>query len=374
MPRIPILKYNSSTNSISGSESELDATTFQEKCQAFLSTLFQKPPSSEPIDWASIPSQSKWEWLEIGDIEIKEAIFSSSTKKAPGLDKLSFLIIQKAYENLKPRFNKLYKTLIREGYHPKCWKVANGVILRKGANQKRDFSKPKAYRVVSLLNCLGKVSEKILAIRLAKMSDLPDSDLLYYDQIGGRKGRSAIDTVLSLIHDIQMAKNAGNKTSILFIDIKGAFDHVLKNQMLRICIRLGLPRNLIQWIASFLSDRQIALAFDTEISLMSPLEIGIPQGSPISPILFLIYIRFLFNINIEEIRRSQTNSEVSDSEVSDSEVSDSEEGSISKVLIRKPSYIDDIGIVVSSKSLETNARYLEIIAKTIFQKGKSNVI
>ena len=108
------------------------------------------------------------------------------------------------------------------------------------------------------------------------MSDLPDSDLLYYDQIGGRKGRLAIDIVLSLIYDIQMAKNAGNKTSILFVDIKGAFDHVSKNQMLRICIRLGLLRNLIQWIASFLSDRQIALAFDTEISLMSPLEIGIP--------------------------------------------------------------------------------------------------
>jgi hypothetical protein len=78
-----------------------------------------------------------------------------------------------------PRFNRLYRALIRTGYHPRCWKLAKGVILKK--IDKKDYSMPKAYRVISLLNCLGKVSEKILAKRIATLAELPDLDLLYPD-------------------------------------------------------------------------------------------------------------------------------------------------------------------------------------------------
>ena len=82
------------------------------------------------------------------------------------------MIIQKAYLNLESRFNRLYRVLIRKGYYPRCWKIATGVVLRKSANSKRDFTRPKAYRVISLLNCLGKVSGKILARRLADVAEL----------------------------------------------------------------------------------------------------------------------------------------------------------------------------------------------------------
>jgi ribonuclease HI len=347
-PRLPILKYSSPDNPLGP---EKYAITFPEKCHAFLTTLFQTPPSSDPIDWAAIPMDSKWEWPKVRDKEVKEAIFSSSIKKAPGPDGLSFLILQKAYMSLEIRFNRLYRILIRKGYHPRCWKMAKGVILRKSANQKRDFTKPKAYRVISLLNCLGKVSEKILAKRLADLADLPGSDLLYHDQMGGRPKRSAIDTVLSLVHDIQMAKNNKEIVSVLFIDVKGAFDHVSKNQMLRICTKLGLPLCLIRWISSFLSDRRIQLAFDADTSQETSIEVGIPQGSPISPILFLIYIRFLFD-NSEEI------------------------GNQKEMLgkARYLSYMDDIGVRVSSRSLENNCRLLEIISKVLFQRGKANHI
>ena len=112
---------------------------------------------------------------------------------------------------------------------------------------------PKAYRVVSLLNCLGKISEKILAKRLADLAESPDSDLLYHDQMGSRPKKSTIDSVLSLVHDIQMARHRKKKTSTIFLNIKGAFDYIAVYQLLRIYTKLGLPRNLIKWIFSFMS-------------------------------------------------------------------------------------------------------------------------
>ena len=74
---------------------------------------------------------------------------------------------------------------------------------------------------------MGKVAEKIIAIRLSYLAE--STDLLDSNQMGGRRQKSAIDVVLSLIHDIQLAKHEKQVTSILFMDIKGAFDHVLAN-------------------------------------------------------------------------------------------------------------------------------------------------
>ena len=116
-PRLPVLKYDC----LETSREEL-AISFEDKCHAFMTTLFQKPPSSDPIDWANIPKEAKYDefWPKIRDREVRNAIFESSVKKAPGPDEISFLIIQKAYQNLEPRFNKLYRILIRKGYHPRC--------------------------------------------------------------------------------------------------------------------------------------------------------------------------------------------------------------------------------------------------------------
>src|SRR5204863_6821787 len=113
---------------------------------------------------------------KINKDEIKTAIFTSSIKKAAGPDTISFLIIQKVYHILENRFYKLYKALIKSEYHPKCWKEAIGVILKK-PNKKATIS--KLYRVISLLNYLEKVAEKIIVTRLsflAESIDLLDSD------------------------------------------------------------------------------------------------------------------------------------------------------------------------------------------------------
>src|SRR6266568_9154212 len=71
--------------------------SFEEQCKAFITTLFRKPPSTSSIEWKDYAIDSKWEWPELEKTEVKQAIFSFSKKKAPGPDKLSFEILQKAY-------------------------------------------------------------------------------------------------------------------------------------------------------------------------------------------------------------------------------------------------------------------------------------
>ena len=108
---------------------------------------------------------------------------------------------------------------------PHCWREGIGVILKKPG--KPDYSKPKAYRMITLLNCLGKVSEKIIATRLSYLGET--TGLLHPEQMGGRKKRSAIDAVMALTHDIQTVNNKGNILTCLLLDVKGAFNHVSLN-------------------------------------------------------------------------------------------------------------------------------------------------
>jgi hypothetical protein len=90
--------------------------------------------------------------------------------------------------------------LMTNSYHLKYFKKATGIILKKPQAAKppyRNYTLPKAYKVISLLNCLAKVMEKIIARRLAVMAEF--KTLLHMHQIGGRRQKSAIDAVMVLI-------------------------------------------------------------------------------------------------------------------------------------------------------------------------------
>ncbi len=330
-PILPSLTYQNANQ-------QEQAFSFKSKCQAFLTTLFPTPPQTDSPQWKNY-QESRWEWPKVSEIEIERAIFSSAKKKAPGPDKISFLILQKAYRAIPSLFHTVFKALVDSGYHPENWREAIGIALKKP--NKPDYSNPKAYRIISLLNCLAKTSEKIIATRLGYLAST--TNLLADSQIGGRVQNSALDTAMALMHEIESNQKKKEITSALFLDIKGAFDHVSRNRLLRICQKLGLPRSLCRWIFYFLSDRRIRLLFDNQTSETTQIEIGIPQGSPVSPILFLIYIRDLFQ---------------------------SQEDQNIKFL----SYLDDLKISTSSFSAEKNRKTLEKIAKSVIKSGQETYI
>jgi hypothetical protein len=158
------------------------------------------------------------------------------------------------------------------------------VTLRKAGP--RDYRLPKAYRPVALLNTLGKILEAIIATKIAWAVEehrlLPDTHL------GGRKGVS-VDHAIQLILDrVHTAWGNGRKASMLLLDVAGAYDNVSHQRLLYNMRQMGLSE-LVPWVESFLTGRSTRIRLPGHLSEAFPTSTGIPQGSPISPILFLLF-------------------------------------------------------------------------------------
>ena len=152
----------------------------------------------------------------------------------------------------------IYSKFNRIGYHPLCGRTRLGAVLKKP--NKSDYSFPKSYRIITLLKCLGKIDEKIVANRLAYFGE--NSNLLDIEQMGGRKNQSAIDAVMNVVYVIEIVNKNKNVLSCLLLDVKGAFDFVSIIQLLYVTKKLKLSRIIIQWVKHFMTKRSINLIFD----------------------------------------------------------------------------------------------------------------
>ncbi|KAH7548755.1 hypothetical protein BM1_10921 [Bipolaris maydis] len=313
--------------------------SFTKKCKAFREDLFPPPPTTATPSFHIYRGDSRWTWPALTEDELS---FACCKVKAtsPGPDLISQEVIQKVYSAQPEALFRIYSTLFNLGYHPRCWRKAKGVILRKP--NKPDYSIPKAYRVISLLNCLGKVLERLVARRLGALAET--TDLLHPSQLGGRLKKSAIDAALLFYNNIQQQKRKQKTTTTIFLDIKGAFDHVSKNKLLEVMKDQGLPCCLLAWTKSFLEDRILQLSFDGQTEEPQVISTGTPQGSPASPILFLIYSKPLFNA-------IQTNANIYSS-----------------------SYIDDLQISISSTSVRKNIKLLEKEIQNLFRLAEESAI
>lgn len=173
---------------------------------------------------------------------IYKALITQSTSKAPRPDKIDFWILPMIWERDSKRLLAIVQQSVRLGYQPKRWKRARGILLEKVG--KRDWSLVKSYRVISLLNCLGKVVEKVVAGLLSEYCE--KFSRLHPGQMGARKQRCAIDAVASLVHKVQESWAEKKLAVALFMDIKGAFDHVSKTSLVERMIKLGIDGDLIR--------------------------------------------------------------------------------------------------------------------------------
>jgi len=172
-----------------------------------------------------------------------------------------------------------------------------------------------------------------------------NNKLLNFDQMKDRKQRSAINAVLSLVHDAQMTKSWENTLICLLLDVKEVFDHVALRQLVKILIKLKILINLINWVKCFLQNQVIDLAFDDERQKSKKISTEISQNSFISLILFLIYIQYLFS----KIRAKFEN-------------------------LQSLSYINDMTLYIEGRNIDKNVKMLKNAAKIAFTWAKNNAV
>ncbi len=192
LPKFPPLKKHN----------EGPATTFEEKVETLRETFFPPPPQA---DLADIPGTIYPPPLTMDEViteeEIRRAIFRPKPDKAPGVDGMPNRFLRLIAGELITKFRHLFQACVKLGYHPREFKKANTIVLRKP--KKDDYSEPKSYRPIALLSTLGKALETVVAKRLSDCAE--NNNLLPPEQMGARRKRStetALETIVDAVHTV----------------------------------------------------------------------------------------------------------------------------------------------------------------------------
>jgi hypothetical protein len=224
--------------------------------------------------------------------EIQTILRKTGAWKAPGPDLLPTGFLKACKEPLARLLADLATACLRLEHFPTQFRTAQVVVLRKPGKTIAQQQTAGAYRPISLLSAMGKVIETAISQRIAAAAE--SQGLLPETQMGNRPERST-DLAIKLVVDAtHTAWRHGAVASLLQLDIKGAFDTVNHTRLLHTLQHQGFPLWVVRWVRSFLKGRTAYLHFDGESTLPYSITAGVPQGSPLSPILFLLYTASLY--------------------------------------------------------------------------------
>ena len=205
--------------------------------------------------------------------------------RAPGPDGVSTDLLRAAPPTLAAVLAALFTGSLRCGFVPSRWRLAWVRMLPKPG---RPLSAPGDFRPIALTSCVGKLLERIVARRLLLVCER--LDLLPPEQSGFRGGRDALEQVVLLTQRTAQHLNGGLCTAVAALDVSKAYDSVWHAGLLYRC-REVLPPATTRWISSFLGGRSFAILEDGHLSATLPAPGGVPQGSPLSPLLYTFYTR-----------------------------------------------------------------------------------
>ncbi len=214
--------------------------------------------------------------------EIIKTCSKLAKKKSKGPDSIPTNILISCIPELKEVLADCINSSFTTGNFPTCLKKANVVPLYK----KKDRTDPTNYRPVSLLNSLSKVIEKVIYNRIYQFMD----DKLCWNQFGFRPSHSTTDLMIYTVESICQQLDQKGFSIPLYFDLGKAFDTLPHTTLLQKLSYYGIRGVALELMTSYLSERSQTVVVNNTSSEPAKIDIGVPQGSILGPLLFIIYI------------------------------------------------------------------------------------
>ena len=217
--------------------------------------------------------------------ELDATLAKCKNRSAAGRDGVNYFLLKKLPKETKSSLCLIFSDAIRLGHFPLVWKSALVKMLPK---PNKDTKLAKNFRPISLLSCIGKILERILAKRLSDFME--ENNMFAKSQSGFRRHRMTTEQLIRLSEESHIAFKKQQSVAALFLDAEAAFDKCWHNGIRYKLKKMNIPDRIVRLLSSFLTGRTLTVLHEGKYSHEVRLGAGTPQGSPLSPLIYLIYV------------------------------------------------------------------------------------